>query len=301
MAISGSPHGAATPAENLRGALFMALAMAGYGFNDVIIKHLSSSLELGQTIFIRGLFAVFLLLILAITTGNMRAFKTALQPAIVIRSMSEVMATITFLIALFNIPIANTTAILQALPLVVTLGAALFLGEKFGWRRMIAIAIGFIGVLIIVRPGLEGFNIYSLAVLAAVIFAATRDLSTRLIVKKIPSLFIALVTAIAVTVMGGVIALFEEWKPLDLATLGWLALAAGLLVVGYSFIAAAMRVGDISFIVPFRYTILLYAIFAGVVFFDEVPDFYTLLGSAIIVATGFYTLRREHVSRINKS
>lgn len=301
MAISGSPHGVATPAENLRGGLFMSLAMAGYGFNDVIIKHLSSSLELGQTIFVRGLFAVFLLLILAMASGNMRALKTALQPAIIIRSLSEVMATITFLIALFNIPIANTTAILQALPLVVTLGAALFLGETFGWRRMIAIAIGFVGVLIIVRPGLDGFNIYSLAVLAAVIFAATRDLSTRLISKDVPSLFIALVTAIAVTVMGGSIALFEEWKPLDLIALGWLALAAGLVVVGYSFIASAMRVGDISFIVPFRYTILLYAIFAGVVFFDEVPDFYTLLGSAIIVATGFYTLRRERVARTSKS
>lgn len=301
MAISGSPHGVATPAENLRGGLFMSLAMAGYGFNDVIIKHLSSSLELGQTIFVRGLFAVFLLLILAMATGNMRALKTALQPAIIIRSLSEVMATITFLIALFNIPIANTTAILQALPLVVTLGAALFLGETFGWRRMIAIAIGFVGVLIIVRPGLDGFNIYSLAVLAAVIFAATRDLSTRLISKDVPSLFIALVTAIAVTVMGGSIALFEEWKPLDLIALGWLALAAGLVVVGYSFIASAMRVGDISFIVPFRYTILLYAIFAGVVFFDEVPDFYTLLGSAIIVVTGFYTLRRERVARTSKS
>ncbi len=285
-----------SPAENMRGSALMALAMAGFGFNDITIKYLSSSLELGQIILIRGLFATLFIWVFAKATGKLRPVKVILQPAMIIRALGEVVATLTFLIALFHIPIANTTAILQALPLVVALGAAVFFGEAIGWRRIIAIATGFVGVLIIVRPGMEGFTIYSVMVLVTVIFAATRDLSTRFISKDIPSLFIALFTSVLVTIMGGVLSLFENWNPVGLSQLGFLALAAGFLIVAYSCVAAAMRVGDISVIVPFRYTILLYAIVAGIILFDEIPDTYTMIGVAMIVCTGIYTFYREHLN-----
>ena len=288
---------AATPAENMRGSAYMALSMAGYALNDIVIKYLSGSIEIGQSIFIRGLFAVAIIFILAKSTGKLRPLKVAFRPAILIRSVSEMLATITFLIALFNIPIANTTAILQALPLMVALGAAFFFGETIGWRRIIAILVGFVGVLIIVRPGMEGFTYYSLPVIGTILFATVRDLSTRMIPDEIPSLFIALITAILVTMMGGALYFFEDWQPIQTTQVAWLALAAGFLIVGYSTIAAAMRVGDVSFIVPFRYTILLYAILSGIIFFDEIPDFYTMLGSAIIIATGIYTLYRERVAK----
>ncbi len=288
---------AATPAENMRGSAYMAVSMAGYAFNDIVIKHLSGSIEIGQSIFIRGIFAVTFIFIFAKFTGKLRPLKTAFRPAILIRSLAEMLATLTFLIALFNIPIANTTAILQALPLMVTLGAAIFFGEAIGWRRIVAILIGFIGVLIIVRPGMEGFTYYSLPVIGTVLFATTRDLSTRMIPDEIPSLFIALITAFLVTLMGGILYFFEDWQPIQTTQIAWLALAAGFLIIGYATIAAAMRVGDVSIMVPFRYTILLYAILSGIIFFDEIPDFYTMLGSSIIIATGIYTLYRERVAK----
>ncbi len=293
MATIGQKRPASSAADNMRGSLFMSLAMAGYGFNDIVVKYLAGSLSLGQTIFIRGLFATLFLLLIAKYTGKLRSVRVALKRAVLVRSMGEVLATITFLIALFNIPIANTTAIIQALPLAVTLGAALLFGEAIGWRRMLAIGVGFAGVLIIVRPGFEGFTIYSVAVLAAVVFASVRDLSTRFIPDHIPTLFIVLVTSVFVTIMGGIVALFQPWQPITMSVLLWLALAAGLLMVGYVGIAAAMRVGDVSVIVPFRYTILIYAIISGVIFFDEIPDWPTLLGAAIIVATGVYSFYRE--------
>lgn len=284
-----------TPSENMRGGLLMALAMAGFGINDIIVKYLASSMELGQTIFIRGIFATAFIWILAKATGKLRPLKTVLQPAMFVRAMGEVLATLTFLIALFNMPIANTTAILQALPLVVTLGAAIFFREKIGWRRIGAIGVGFVGVLIIIRPGMEGFTIYSIAVLGTVFFAAIRDLSTRFIAKDIPSLLIALFTSVLVTIMGAVLSINEDWSSFDPMALGWLMLAAGFLIVGYSCIASSMRTGEVSVIVPFRYTILLYATLAGIFVFDEIPDAMTIVGSMIIVGTGIFTIYRERV------
>ena len=105
------------PADNMRGCVLMTTAMAGYGFSDIVVKHLSSSLELGQTTFIRGLFSTIFFLILAKMSGQLGPLDTILQPAMFVRAMWEMLATLTFLLALFNIPIANTTAILQDLPL----------------------------------------------------------------------------------------------------------------------------------------------------------------------------------------
>ncbi len=279
----------------------MALAMAGFGFNDIIIKYISPTLELGQTIFIRGIFATLFIFVLAGITGRLRPFRTIFKPALFVRSVAEALATFTFLLALFNIPIANTTAILQILPLMVGLGAAIFFGEKIGWRRLAAILTGLLGVMIIIRPGMAGFNYYSVVVLATVFFATIRDLTTRLIPDTIPSLFVALFTSIAVTMMGGILSMYEDWATIEPITFLWLMLAAGFLVIAYSSIAASMRVGDVGFIVPFRYTILLYAIIAGIVFFDEIPDAPTIIGSSIIVATGIYSIYRERLSNKNNS
>jgi drug/metabolite transporter (DMT)-like permease len=286
---------ASAPGENARGAILMALAMAGFGINDIFVKHAANTLDIGQTLLIRGLFATALLWFFAKLTGNIRPLRTLLQPAMCIRAMAELLATLTFLIALFNIPIANATAILQALPLSVTLGAALFFGEKIGWQRTVAILAGFMGVLIIIRPGMEGFTIYSTAVLCTVLCCTIRDLSTRFISNNIPTLFIALFSSALVTLSGAGLSLFEDWSHFDYTAIGWLFLASGFLILGYFCIAGSMRVGDVGVIVPFRYSILIYAIIAGIVFFDEIPDLMTVMGSLIIVGTGIFTIYRERL------
>jgi drug/metabolite transporter (DMT)-like permease len=194
------------------------------------------------------------------------------------------------------LPLANTAAIFQALPLAVTLGAVLVFGEPVGWRRWLAITAGFVGVLIIVRPGFEGFSQFSLFALISVIFFAVRDITTRRIPAQIPSLLITLATTVTVTAAGAVM-LFPlgGWMPLSARGLGLLALAAILVLIGYQYVIMALRTGDISAVAPFRYSALLWAILLGYLVFGDIPDRLMITGASIIVLSGLYTFHREHL------
>lgn len=280
--------------DNFRGALFMSISMAGFALNDATIKLVSADLDLYQIIFLRGIFATLLVGAMAWYRGGLFYLPSRHDTGVmVLRAVGEVGGTLCFLTALFNMPIANATAILQALPLAVTLAAALFLGEKVGWRRYTAICVGFIGVLIIVRPGGEGFNAYALWAVAAVGFIVLRDLSTRRLSPGIPSAFVALTSSIAITAVGGVLSLTVPWQPVSGGSLLLLAGAAGFLFFAYLFAVMTMRVGEVSFVSPFRYSVLIWAIVLGLVLFGEVPDAWTVTGSLIVVGMGIYTFYRE--------
>jgi drug/metabolite transporter (DMT)-like permease len=303
LVLSKSPKTIAIPAtqaENLQGSAFMVLAMAGFTINDIFVKFVGQSLELGQTLFIRGCFACIAIYIAAKFSGQLRPIKSMMTKPIILRSLGEMLATFTFVKALFHIPLANVSAIFQALPLALTLYAAFFMGEHVGWRRMLAILIGFAGVLIIIRPGTDGFDVYSIWVLVAVAASVLRDIATRSVAKSTPSLMIALFTAIGVTLMGAATAMFEPWRPVSGQSLGLLATTSVFLVVGYYGVVTAMRVGDIGFVSPFRYTVLLFSITGGALVFGEYPDTYTLIGAAFIVASGVYTIYRERFVRKQK-
>jgi drug/metabolite transporter (DMT)-like permease len=208
----------------------------------------------------------------------------------------DLFATVLFLTALAQLPFANVSAVLQALPLAVTLGAALVFRERVGWRRWLAIVIGFTGVMIIIRPGTAGFAPASVLVLLSVVFAAGRDLSTRALPPALPSLLVSAATALLITVFGfGAVTLSGNWMPLELHHIRTLSLASVFLFVGYQFIVLAMRTGEVAYVVPYRYTSLLWSILLGFVFFAEVPDSMTILGSAIVIAMCLFTLYRELV------
>ncbi|MEH6719706.1 MAG: DMT family transporter [Aurantimonas endophytica] len=274
----------------------MLLAMAGFVINDTFVKIASADVSPAQIMAIRGVAASLFLYILAWKLRALRPMRLALSPRLLLRTAADILATLSYITALGQMPIANASAIFQALPLTVTLGAALFLGEPVGWRRWTAIAVGFIGVMIIVRPGTEGFTIYSVAVLASVVFAAVRDLSTRRMDKAVPSIFIALVTSIAVSLVGWLLLPFSGgWQPVSTSLLVTLCCAAAAIAVGYIFIVQAMRTGDMGFVAPFRYSILLYALLLGYLVFGDLPAPLTLLGAAIVVASGLYTLYRERL------
>jgi len=289
------PSPASSLADNLRGAAMITVGMLAFAINDTIMKSFAGQLDIGQLIVLRGLFAIVLVFAAAQWAGHMRPLREAFRPLMVLRSLGEVAATFFFLTALFHLPFANVSAILQALPLGLTLFAALLFGEKIGWRRLTAVVVGFIGVLIVVRPGAEGFTAYSLYAVASVVACVVRDLVTRRMGTGVPSLFISLVTAVFVTVMGFVIALFEPWRPVTAGDAGWLGLSALFVATGYYFTVAGIRIGDIAFVSPFRYSVLLFSIIAGMLAFGEYPDAATIIGAAIIVATGIYTLYRERV------
>ena len=287
--------------DNIRAALFMLLAMAGFVVNDTFVKIASADIAPAQIMAIRGVAASVFLALLAWKLGALRPLRLALSPRLLLRTAADILATLSYITALSQMPIANASAIFQALPLTVTLGAALFLGEQVGWRRWTAIAVGFIGVMIIVRPGTEGFTIYSVAVLASVVFAAVRDLSTRRMDRAVPSIFIALVTSVAVAAVGWLLLpLSGGWQPVSASILMNLCFAAAAIAVGYIFIVQAMRTGDMGFVAPFRYSILLYALLIGYVVFGDLPSPLTLIGSAIVVASGLYTLYRERLRGVVK-
>ncbi|UVC13285.1 MULTISPECIES: DMT family transporter [Mesorhizobium] len=281
---------------NLRGALFMVVAMIGFTLNDAITKVSSESMNMAQVMLIRGAFASLFVGLLAWQRGALALPGSMLQPMVAVRVAGEAGATVSFLIALAHLPIANVSAVLQALPLAVTMGAALVFNEGVGWRRWLAIAIGFAGVLIIVRPGFEGFSIYSLLALACVACCAVRDLATKRIPQAIPTLLVSTTTALAMTMLGAALLLpMGGWTPMTGESTAFLALAAVLVVIGYQFIIMAMRVGDISFIAPFRYTALLWSILLGLFIFGDVPDLPMILGAIVIVGSGLYALYRERI------
>jgi len=274
----------------------MVVSQAAFTLNDTLVKVATGSLGIGQIMLVRGMFATALIVLLVWRLGHFQPFGQLLKPAIVWRILGEIGGTVFYLIALAHLPIANVSAVFQALPLAVTMSAALFFGDKVGPRRWLAIAVGFVGVMIIVRPGLEGFNAYSLYVLMCVAFCTIRDLATRRIDSAIPSTFVSMLTAAAVTICGGVLIPFTGgWAPMSWGLLATLVTAAVLVLIGYQFIIQSMRTGDISFVAPFRYTALLWAIAAGYLVFTNIPDLLMLVGSGIVVASGIYTLYRERV------
>lgn len=284
--------------DNLRGVVLMNIAMLAFTLNDTCMKLVSQSMPLFQAITLRGVITTICLLALAV--WQLRGATVAqLLPrgrdggVVIVRTVAEVVATVTFLVALTHMPLANLSAIMQSLPLAVTLAAALIFHEPIGWRRLLAISVGFGGVLLIVKPGTEGFDFWAMLGLASVAAVVVRDLSTRLISGAVPSVVVAVWAGLSVTVLGLAGALFEGWQPVSMAEVVLILGAAANLIVGYMTVVMVMRAGDIGFIAPFRYMALFWAILLGYLGFGTLPDHWTVFGAAIVVATGIFTLWRE--------
>lgn len=276
----------------------MLLAMGTFTIGDTMTKYLLTQMNSGQYMFVRGIFATIAIGVLAWRNGALRNLSMDLMT--VLRVIGEVLATVTYIYSLGHLSQAFCSAVFQATPLVVTLGAVLFLNEKVGWRRWMCISVGLIGVIIIIRPGAD--SSISLAavgiLLSSVCFAAMRDIATRRVPAHVPTLYLSTLTAAAIAITGG--ALIEPmggWEPISIMPIVIMAIAAGLLLVGYHFIIMAMREGEISFVSPFRYSSLLWAIMLSTVVFNEAPDSYTIAGSVLVVGSGIYMVYRENIRK----
>jgi drug/metabolite transporter (DMT)-like permease len=284
--------------DNLRGILLMCVSMAAFTINDTFMKAVTQTLPLYQTIALRGMIAVVGLGLVVLFTGSGR-FRPNRRDAglILLRSLADVAATVSFLTALLHMPLANLSAILQSLPLLITLGAALVYGDRIGWRRMTAILVGLAGVLVIIRPGTEGFDRWALLGVLSVLCVVVRDLAVRPLQGEVPSAVVALGAAVGVMLMGAVGAGIEGLQPMS-GLEAAKVLGAGLfLIVGYLASVMAMRSGDIGLVAPFRYTSLLWAIALGLLVFGDLPDGWTILGAAIVIGAGLFTLWRERQLR----
>ncbi len=284
--------------KNVRGAFFMSVSMAAYVSNDAIIKIVGPEIGLAQSIFVRGIYcSIFLGLIFSITVRDFEECKSGIG-GVLGRAFFDLLASILFLTALLNMPFANVNAILQVLPLTVTIAASLLLKEKFGKKRALAIILGLVGVLLIVKPGTGGFNIYSIFAIGAVLSVTSRDILTRKISQLIPATFISFVTSLVITSATGFYLMINSvWQPLDVTTLVQLAFSGAFLTTGYFFSVEAMRYGSVSFVSSFRYTLILWALLLGFLLFDDVPDYLSLLGIFLIIATGLFTLYRKAIRK----
>ena len=286
--------------DNLLGAALMTCCVLAYVLNDAVMKLLFADIDFFQAIFLRGLVSLPPLLVLALMTKTLlQKYSAKNQRLMIIRILAEIGTTVTFLTALKHMPLANVTAILQSLPLAITMAAAIFLGEPVGWRRWSAICLGFTGVLIIIRPGLAGFNSYSLLALAAVLLLTVREISTRQLDNKIPTVTVALSTTLGITAFAALMLIGNEWAEVNFVSWSLIIAAAAAVTVATLLSVVAMRTGDIGFVSPFRYTSLIGAIGLGILLFGEWPDGMTLLGAVIIAFAGVYSLYREQLFNKN--
>ena len=280
--------------SNLRAAILMTVGMAAFTVNDTCMKAVTATLPLYQSIFLRGLIATMAIAVIARGAGALQWRMSRRDVGFVgLRLVGEVGSTVTFLTALKHMPLANLSAIMQSMPLALTLAAAVVLREGIGWRRLSAISLGFAGVLLIVRPGTEGFDRFSVLGLLCVALVVLRDLATRFVSSAVSSQTVALCASASVTLSAALVLPFTEWHPPTLREGLLLAGAAGFLILGYLTVVAATRGGDIGVVAPFRYTALLFAILLGWAIFGTLPDGLTLLGGALIVISGIYTLYRS--------
>jgi drug/metabolite transporter (DMT)-like permease len=278
----------------------MALAMASFVANDALVKFVSQSLPAAQLIFLRGLFAVALLLCAAHLMGLLRTpAKGMLGPVqqvmlrpVLIRSALDALATMVYLASLFHLPLGNATAINMATPLMITLFVVLAWHEKVSMGRWVAILIGFAGVLMIVQPAADSFNAWALLCFAGTALHAARDLCTRKIPGHVPSVLITLGTAVAVTTLAGVLSLAQGWQAFTSVQLALLATASVFLSVGYYLLILSNRAGDMSVVAPFRYVGLLFALILGWAVWGDLPNALAWTGIALLLGAGLYMLRR---------
>ena len=274
--------------ENTKGAFLISLAAACYVMSDIFMKFLSSEISMFQITFLRGLLVTFFLFsycYISKASFFIREWKDRF--VIGIRSILEVIMTYTFLAALFNMNVANANAILQLIPLMVLLGSFAFLRQSPKTHEWIAVLVGCLGAVIIIRPGALDFNFYTIHALVAVFCLAARDLLTVRLNKKIPSNIVAFYSALMLTLASFLLSK-EPVHFGDLSNSLFILYTAIFVSIGYIASVAAMRFGDVTFVSPFRYTALLWAMAMGFIFFQEIPKFTTLLGGLIIILAGTY-------------
>ncbi len=281
--------------DNVRAAGFMVLSTVFFIINDTTMKLVAEELPILQAMAIRGALVTVGLGVAAYMTGALARWRSLADPMVMGRAGFETVGSFAFMIALPQIPLATAVALNMATPLCILPLAALFLGERYGWRRIAAIVVGFMGVMLILRPTVDGVDPWLLLSFSSSIFFAMRDVSTRRISHDIPSFLIALTMAGTVTVATAAWSAVEGWHPVDAIVFAKLLLASVMVGFGYMLVVKAMRQGEVSFTGAFRYAALLWATMLGWVFWREIPDPVAWIGISLVLGAGLYALHRERV------
>jgi drug/metabolite transporter (DMT)-like permease len=284
--------------NNSRSIAALTVGMAAYAISDVATKFVAQTHPFGQTLAVRGAFTVLMVALVLIGSGYWRAIRRAFSGLVLLRGLLDASSSALYIAALINMPIANAAALNMVHPLILVALSVIFLQEIVGWRRWSAVAVGFLGVLLIVKPTPEAFNIFALAGLGAPFFGALRELVTRRLDPTLPSMAITFVSVIMLTLLAAGYGITEQWRPISGREAGYLAFAACFFsLASYLVIFAFRTAAEVSAVAPFRYTFLIWAGLVGYLAFNELPDGWALLGAVLIVASGLYALHREAIRR----
>lgn len=281
--------------DNLRGAGFMVASMAGFAIEDIFLKSAVAHAPMGQVLIPFGLIGILFFRMLCRRQGVPAFPRSLLSPGMILRSAFEIAGRLFYALAIALTTVSSASAILQATPLLVVAGAAVIFGEKVGWARWAAVFVGFAGVLVILRPGVEGFTALSLLAVAGMIGFAGRDLATRAAPPAMTNAQLGVAGFIMLTLAGAVMLPFQG-GPVEMPVQGaaFTLGAAVFGIAGYYFLTIAMRTGDVSSVTPFRYTRLVFALILSVLFLGERPDALTLIGAAMVVGSGLVALTRTN-------
>lgn len=298
--MSATPaHAAADTAEQARsnriGILWMVLAMTCFIANDALVKTVLARIPSAQMIVVRGCMAIALIMLVAWRMGALVRVSELFRGWVGVRAGCEGVGTFLYLAALYHLPLANATAIYMSSPLFIGILALFFLRERVDARRWVAIGLGFLGVMLVIQPQAEGFNLYAWLCLLSTLVYAGRDLLTRKIPVGTPSIVVTLATAAVVVGMAVVVLLFEGWTPMLWSDVGLLALAAGCLSTAYYSVIASVRRGEVSVVAPFRYVGLLWAVVLGYLIWGDVPNPLAWAGIGLLLCAGLYMISQQRV------
>lgn len=268
--------------------------MALFAVEDSLVKVATAVLPIGQVLLAFGLGGAAIFALIARRRGDALMSRDVVSPAMRIRMLFEIGGRLFYVLALALIPLSTATVILQATPLVVVAAAALIFGEPVGWRRWTAIALGLLGVLIILRPGTEAFTPAAMLAVLGMLGFAGRDLASRAAPPSLGTAILGLYGFLALAMAGAAVALWqgESFRRPDPAMLVLLAGTVAIGILAYSCLMKAMRTGAVSAVTPFRYTRLLFGIALGLVLFDETLTRSMLVGSGLVVLSGLFILWR---------
>ena len=281
---------------NLRSIILMIIGMGCLTLCDLLIKIASQTLPLGLVMIVFGIGSITVFFGLMRTKGESIRLSPFTNPALVLRNIGDFIAINGMCLALVFVPISTIGAVIQTVPLMVTAAAALFLGERVGTRRWLAIVIGFLGTLFVIQPGAGTFDITTTLVLIAAVGMALRDITTKLVQENFSTLLLSSYTSVLFIISGSVLLIISGGA--SVPDIGMIAILATMIAsgsLGFFFTTKAVRLGDVSVVIPFRYTRILFSLAAGILILGEQVDVVMLFGSALTILSGLYIWRRESV------
>ncbi|WP_234450759.1 MULTISPECIES: DMT family transporter [unclassified Paracoccus (in: a-proteobacteria)] len=281
--------------DNLLAAALMVASMAAFVFNDTAIKLVTQTLPLSEGIALRGIAVTAILWVIAQRDGGVVWWPKGRRDRLMLslRTVAEVSSTLVYLLALQLMSLGQLSAVMQATPLLIMLAAAVVFRERLGWRRLSAVGVGLAGVLLILRPGTGAFDASALLAVVAVVLIVVRDLASRGFTPAVRSSTVAFYAALAVTLGAPLTGELGDWRwPTGGEVMG-LAVSTVFLTIGYLTAVAVMRVGEVGFVSPFRYSALIFAFLVDLAVFGVWPAGWTWVGAGLVVAAGLYSIWRE--------